>query len=233
MTQTNTFNLDMTIGDSVTQFPELVKVYMDHGIDFCCGGFRSVREAIEKDAMDLEPVVKAAEAAIERAKTVDDSLGNKQTLADLSSEALIDNILRKHHGYLKQELPILSELAFKLLMVHGENHNELFEVHEVVNTLRTELEAHLVKEEVFLFPQIKARAADVSALIEALDKEHTGAGDALHHLTELTDHFTTPADGCQTYKVFYDKLKLFVSDMYIHVHKENNILFPRLLKGEN
>ncbi|MDF1618401.1 iron-sulfur cluster repair di-iron protein, partial [Petrocella sp. FN5] len=221
-------NIEQTIGESVTLHPELVKVYMDHGVDFCCGGDRTVKEAIERDAPDMDALILDAEKAIEVASnfTVDTS---HMKLSDFSTRQLIDRIIQEHHTYLKAELPIISDLMFKILMVHGERHPELFEIHKLFGGLKTELEGHLVKEEVQLFPRLIANDPNCKELIEELEAEHDVAGDALHELTDLTKHFKLPEDACTTYHMVYEKLKALVADMYMHVHTENNVLFKRFV----
>lgn len=224
----NTLNLKMSIGESVTLYPELVKVYMDYGVDFCCGGNRSVKEAIERDTDYVENLIVDADKAMAAATQF--SVDSKQLkLSDFTTHQLIDRIVREHHGYLKMELPIISELMFKILMVHGEAHPELYKIHQIFGGLKTELEGHLVKEEVLLFPKLSEGGSDCRALIEELEDEHDGAGEALHELTDLTGHFKVPEDGCGTYQLVYEKLKTLVADMYMHVHTENNVLFKRFV----
>lgn len=94
-------DMNLTIGESVTLHPELVKVYMDYDVDFCCGGDRTVKEAIERDARDIEGLIKDAEEAMERAEKLEvDS--KKMKLSDFSTEQLIERIVNKHHSYLKK-----------------------------------------------------------------------------------------------------------------------------------
>jgi regulator of cell morphogenesis and NO signaling len=219
-------NLSQSIGESVTENPELVKVYMAYNVDFCCGGERSIQEALESDTDRIEEIIVEAEKAMEDQQSVGDK---NIKLSDLSSEALIDQIINRHHKFLKKELPIISELMFKILNVHGENHPELFDIHLLFGQLKTELEGHLVKEEKLLFPELKKNSPNVKALIDTLETEHDNAGDALHGLTELTDHFKLPEDACPSFTLLYDKLKDFVADMYVHVHSENNVLFKRFV----
>jgi regulator of cell morphogenesis and NO signaling len=221
-------NIEQTIGDSVTLHPELVKVYMDYGVDFCCGGDRTVKEAIEKDAHDMEALILEADKAIENATAFAIDASHKK-LSDFSTSQLIDRIIKEHHTYLKAELPIISELMFKILMVHGDRHPELFEIHKLFGGLKTELEGHLVKEEVQLFPKLITNDPNCKELIEELEAEHDVAGDALHELTDLTNHFKLPEDACTTYHMVYEKLKALVADMYMHVHTENNVLFKRFI----
>jgi regulator of cell morphogenesis and NO signaling len=188
------FNMNQTIGESVTVHPELVKIYMDYGVDFCCGGNRTVKEAVEKDTDKVDELILDAEKALEEASMVSVDSQNLK-LSDLSSEQLVNRILSKHHSYLKKELPVISNLMSKVLMVHGGNHEELFEIHKLFGQLKTDLESHLVKEEVMLFPKLKENDSNSKSLITELEDEHDVAGDALHKLTELTDHFTLPEDG--------------------------------------
>lgn len=212
-----------TIGDMVTKHPELVGVFMKYGVDFCCGGDRLVMEAIARDTDEVSALLEDARIAMEKMATMDS--GKK--LDDYTTEELIERIVQTHHQYLRVTLPKLSELLFKLLSVHGENHTELYEIHKTFGGLKIELEAHLIKEENKLFPQLLHGGEACKALISELELEHDGAGDALHTLTDLTDHFKLPVDACTTYGIVYDLLKELVTDMYMHVHTENNVLFKR------
>ncbi|NDL68247.1 iron-sulfur cluster repair di-iron protein [Anaerotalea alkaliphila] len=220
-------DLQQTIGNSVTEHPELVKVYMDHQVDFCCGGDRTVSEALEKDGADLEAVLREAEEAMAAAGTGAAAGPGVVLLSDLTSGELVDRIVGRHHAFLKRELPVLRELLSTILKVHGHRHEELYEIHKVFRELALELESHLVKEEEELFPKLASGGKECGELIRELEREHDGAGEALHRLTELTDHFRVPADGCRTYGIAYGKLQELVADMYLHVHAENNVLFPR------
>ncbi len=218
-------DLSQTIGDSVTFHPELVPVYMKYGVDFCCGGDRTVKEAITKDSTDTEQLIQDAEKALSEPRQAGRS--GEKNLSELTSEQLINRIVSRHHSYLKQELPLLSELMFKVLAVHGEAHAELFALHKLFGNLKTELEGHLVKEEALLFPQLQKDGSGIASLIEELESEHDAAGDALHKLMELTNHFALPENACASFELLYDRLKSLVADMYMHVHAENNVLFKK------
>lgn len=219
------FDLMMNIGDSITEHPGLAPTYMKYHIDFCCGGHKSIKEAIQ-DANADETVV--YQALLNRLDEIEASGESTQKLSELTNEALIDRIIENHHKYLRDELPVISALLFKLIDVHGQNHPELFDVHSLFGALKLELESHLVKEERELFPQIKTGdLSTVKNVIDALEHEHDAAGDAIHKLAEITNHYTLPEDACYTYKLTYSKLEQLESDMYQHVHTENNVLFRR------
>jgi iron-sulfur cluster repair di-iron protein len=221
------------IGDIVSRFPKASDVFKKYNIDFCCGGNRPLSEAIKEAGLSEEEVLKKLDEAY--TKTL--SLKGKDIdwrIAPLSN--LADYIVNTHHAYLHRELPVLGELTTKILRVHGMNHKELAKVHKLFNTLRMDLEQHLIKEEEILFPLIKSfeknsSPSSLGRIIEAqeeLEAEHTGAGDIIKELREITDGFTAPEDGCTTYAVTLHKLEDLESDLFQHIHLENNILFKRL-----
>lgn len=121
----------LTIGEVVTKHPEIVKVLMDFQVDFCCGGDRNVMDAIKRDTEAVDDLVKAADAALEAASAFSIDGGAKVTLSDFTNEQLIDRILMTHHKYLKETMPKLAELMYKVLTVHGEHHPELYVVHKL------------------------------------------------------------------------------------------------------
>lgn len=153
----------------------------------------------------------------------------------MKSGDLIDYIVNTHHIFLKNTLPEVSELSAKILRVHGPNHNELFKVHRLFSNLKTELDQHLIKEEEILFPLIKEY--DVNQSSELLEKintvmketedEHEGAGDILKALRKITEDYKVPDDGCTTFRLTYSKIQEIESDLFQHIHLENNILFKR------
>jgi regulator of cell morphogenesis and NO signaling len=221
------------IGDIVAEFPGASNLFLEYRIDFCCGGNRPLIEAIKEQNLDENEIVTILN---ERYKEFVESNEKFTDWVKESPSKLIDYVVGKHHLYLDKELPILSELTLKILKVHGESHNELFEVHKLFNNLRTELEGHLVKEEMFIFPMIKEYEADKVDLnkeellkyINGLEEEHTGAGDIIKALREVTDHYNIPKGACRTYELTYRKLQDLEKDIFQHIHLENNILFKNL-----
>jgi len=210
---------EMPIGDLVTTLPQTANYFIKAGVDFCCGGERPLEEAvkdsnltIEKVLMDLEQIKKS-------------STKKYKAWQDGTSEEIIDHIVNTHHQFLRENLPLISDLAFKVLYVHGKKHEVLYKVHELFNALRSELERHLIKEETLLFPAIHDGN---ESLIKELMDEHDGAGDLIKEIKEVTDHYKLPEDACQSYKLLFDKLEALEIDTYNHVHLENNILFKKL-----
>ena len=210
---------EIAIGELVAALPQTANYFIKNNIDFCCGGERPLFEAIKDSNLSIEKVLNDLS---EIKKT---STKKYKAWQDGTSEEIISHIIETHHKFLRETLPLISELAFKVLYVHGETHTVLFKVHELFNTLRSELERHLIKEEILLFPAIHEGN---KTLIKELMDEHDGAGDLIKEIKEVTDHYSLPADACQSYKLLFDKLETLEIDTYNHVHLENNILFKKL-----
>ena len=214
-----TITREMPIGEIVATLPQTANYFIKENVDFCCGGQRALAEAILDSDLSIEKVLKDLESI------KNTSTKKYKAWQEGTSEEIIDHIIKKHHNFLRENLPLISDLAFKVLYVHGKEHEVLFQVHELFNALRSELERHLIKEEIFLFPAIHEGN---EALIKELMDEHDGAGDLIKEIKEITDHYKLPEDACQSYKLLFNKLEALEIDTYNHVHLENNILFKKL-----
>jgi regulator of cell morphogenesis and NO signaling len=141
-----------------------------------------------------------------------------------------------HNSFTTRILPEISEFATKILRVHGSNHKELFRIHKLFHSLKMDLEQHLIKEEEILFPLIKEYdinpsdqlLAKIQDTVRETEEEHTAAGDILKELREITNDYNLPVDACGSYRLTYEKLTELESDLFQHIHLENNILFHRL-----
>ena len=162
--------------------------------------------------------------------------------ATMAADELVDHIEATHHRFLWHELPRLHTLVDKVRSVHGARHPELDDIARGYEDLRADLEPHLVKEERVLFPMIRELATahakptfhcgSLRNPISVMEREHDTAGVLLARLRELTDGYTPPADGCTTYEMLYGGLAELEADTHLHVHKENNVLFPMVERIE-
>ena len=226
-----------TVGQLVAERPSRARVFERFGIDYCCGGKKALGEVCAAQGLDTQQIVAALREADQQSAATDEADWTDATLSEL-----IANILDKHHAYLRRELPRLTEIVAKVHTVHGERHPELAEVRQTYDGLRAELEAHMMKEEQILFPLIQgmessqtleaAHCGSVQNPIRVMEHEHDSAGAALARMRKLTDGFTPPEDGCNTYRAMLDGLAELESDLHLHIHKENNILFPRATELE-
>ncbi len=216
-----------TLGDLVTEHPSIARELERLGLDYCCHGTRSLTDAAAEAGLDLGAVLEGLEGA--------QVPGERAEWAGLDSAALAAHVEGTHHAYLWQELPRLSQLVDKIAQVHGERHPELATVAATYAALRVELEPHLRREELRVFPAISRLAeqpdAELPALLERLVAEHDQAGELLDKLRSLTNGYETPADGCNTYRLTMEGLAELERDTFEHVHKENNVLFPRVLEA--
>ncbi|REJ65731.1 MAG: iron-sulfur cluster repair di-iron protein [Planctomycetota bacterium] len=229
-------NLNTTVGNWVARYPQTSRVFESFEIDYCCGGGKSLEQACWDRQLDPQHVLQQIEQAING--------GDEPTEDWLNAPLakLCDHIEQTHHTYLKSELPRLTEIISKVVDAHGESHPELARLQEVFAALRAELEPHMFKEERVLFPAIRqmehsgANASfpfgSVANPIGVMEHEHDNAGNALSKIRDLTNKYEIPADACNTYRAMLDGLRELESNMHQHVHKENNILFPRAIELE-
>lgn len=222
-----------TIGELVRAAPIRARVFEKLGIDYCCGGKKPLAEVCAAKGLDAATVLAMLEAL--------DGVASGEAPADANAmglAALCDHIEAAHHGYLREELPRLDFMTRKVAAVHGGEEPRLVEIRRVFERFAPELMSHMADEESAVFPRIRrldapgAAAADREALREAvaeLEREHAEAGGALERFRELTDGYEPPEWACNTFRALYDGLARLERDMHQHVHKENNVLFPRAL----
>lgn len=227
MTITPELTPELTLGDLVTEDPGRSRVLERFGLDYCCGGQQTLEDACRQAGLDQAEVL-AALAQAPSEPSVDWSA--------LSLDEFSTRIVDTHHAFLWRELPRLTELVAKVATVHGANHPELAELREVYEQLRAELEPHLLKEERILFPAITAveqgRQPQVPPQhpIQVMLTEHDAAGELLARLRTISDGYTAPADGCASYRAMMAGLAELEHDTHVHIHLENNQLFPRALE---
>lgn len=222
------------IGDLVAACPSLARIFEELRIDYCCGGKQSLAHASADRGLSVLTVVamlEAATAALAAGPIEVDAAG-------MSLTELANHIERSHHRYLKEELPRLVEMADRVAYKHGGRDARLREIAATVQDLAADMFAHMQKEEIVLFPlmrQIDAGVrggfhAAIADPIQCMEAEHTDAGRAIGRLRELTDGFVPDADACNTHRALLAGLAQLEGDLQRHVHKENNILFPRALE---
>ncbi len=217
-----------TVGDLVLERPSRSRVFSELGIDFCCGGKKTLERACAERGLDLAEVVARLEAEPAPAAAVD---WRTQPMS-----ALCDHIEATHHEYTKAELPRLRAMLDKVARVHGERHPEMIEVAMLFGRLADDLSAHLMKEERVLFPAMRGidagRVVDLSPPVRVMLAEHDDAGAILHELRTLTKGYVPPSDACNTFRASLAGLEDFERDLHEHVHLENNVLFPRVMRSE-
>lgn len=228
-----------SIGKFVANDYRTAAVFQQYGIDFCCRGGKSINEVCDNKKISADELL---------AKLNEVSKQTSDQITDYKSwdlDLLADYIEKKHHRYVEKTIPVLKQFLEKLCKVHGKDHPELFEINDHFIISAGELTTHMKKEELMLFPYIKKMSAlknepgktlktgegSVQNPINMME-EHSAEGDRFRKISELSDNFKAPADGCTTYNVTFEMLKEFETDLFMHIHLENNILFPGAIKLE-
>lgn len=233
-------NSKKQIGQYVAEDFRTAAVFSKYGIDFCCKGNRTIEEVCEKNNIDTDELI---------GKLLEIQLSDSQQSIDYKSwplDLLADYIEKKHHRYVEEKTPVLRQFLDKLCKVHGQRHPELLEITAHFIASSKELAAHMKKEELILFPFIKKMVKaqlDGNAIqapqfgtvenpIAMMKEEHENEGERFRQIAELSNYYTPPADACNTYKVTFAMLDEFEKDLHLHIHLENNILFPEAIKLE-
>lgn len=224
-----------TLGELVVAQPALARVFERLGLDYCCGGRQTLATACARRGLDVATVTAMLEGTMA-------ALGAAPAEIDpaaLTLTALADHIETTHHAYVRAELPRLLELAERVARKHAGRDPRLADVLHTTVMLADEMTSHMAKEELVLFPfvrQLDAGTAEggfhcgsIADPIRQMEAEHETAGGMLARLRELTDGFTPDAESCNSHRALLAGLSEFEADLHRHVHKENNLLFPRAL----
>ncbi len=225
----------ISIGEIVARDFRTASVFKNNRIDFCCGGKKSLEETCLEKGIDQEKV----EAELQAVAAIPPNPGQDFQL--WSPGFLCDYIMNTHHQYVLRTLPELLIYTQKIARVHGSNHPELVEVASLFEKINIELLQHLRKEEDVLFPAIKhsieyndgESKETINSEINRMVLEHEFAGGAMDSINQITDHYRLPEESCGTYQVTFKLLEQFEDDLHIHVHLENNILYPAALRLNN
>ena len=219
----NTHYAEKSLTELVNSFPEAATVFNRRGIDYCCGGDRTLQQAVGADeATELLRELEGAQAPPAEWQSLN--------LADM-----IDHIRATHHSYTRDQLKEIDTLSVRVLQAHfGAHSRELLVVHRRFALLKLELEEHLIKEEEILFPMLLAADAaqagaerqQLEEQIRSTDDEHEAAGDLIRSLTAETRGFNPPGDACASFRELYVRLKALSEDIFLHVRKENTLLAP-------
>jgi regulator of cell morphogenesis and NO signaling len=233
---------EKTVRELALEKPGAMRVFEKLGIDYCCGGKQSLEQACREASLQVGEVLDSLEVAERSAEKIQrDRDWNASPLADL-----ILHISNTHHKYTREEIARLGPLFPKVCSVHGNNHPELLQLRDTFAGLAQELTAHMMKEEMILFPHITRMEAaashktspppspfgSVQNPVSMMEHEHDSAGNALYALRQASHGYTAPPDACVSFRALYQALVEFEADLHQHIHLENNILFPRAIALE-
>lgn len=230
-----------TVKEYALEMPGATRIFEKLGIDYCCGGGKSLAEACARAGVAVDEVL----GSLEQTERFDEMLASEGWQTESLAE-LITHIVEKHHTFTRQELARLEGLIVKVCGVHGQNHPELSRIQNQFQELSRELEPHMLKEERVLFPfiiQMEEAVRNNRTLtappfgtvrnpVRVMMAEHDAAGDILREMRALSSDYTVPEDACISYQTLYGALAVLEADLHQHIHLENNILFPRAAEME-
>lgn len=236
----NATNTEKTVRDFAVEIPGATRLFERIGIDYCCGGKRPLDEACAERGLDAAEVLASLEGLGRGAAARPDDPTTR------SLAALADHIVEKHHIFTREELVRLDRLFDKVSAAHGERHPEIGDLRRLFDALAAELVPHMLKEEQVLFPYVKQleRAAEAGAPpptpffgtvrnpVRKMQLEHDSAGELLAGMRRLSGGYTPPADACTSYRTLYEALDELERDLHLHIHLENNVLFPKAVALE-
>lgn len=233
---------DLTVAELVAGDYRTAEIFKKHGIDFCCGGKKSIAKVCGEKNISAEDLESEITALQNQPKDSNHNFNN------WSLTFLADYVLSVHHTYINNNLNLITEFAEKVARVHGDHSPETKEIGKLWKDVVTDLTTHMRKEELFLFPYIKnleryskeeineipsSHFTSVKNPIRMMEHEHDVVGDLMKEIQRLSNDFSPPDYACNTYRVLYAKLKEFQSDLFQHIHLENNILFPKAILLED
>lgn len=230
----------ITLGEYVNQDFRLASFFSKLGLDFCCGGKKTLKQACADKSLDYLDVLFQLE------EFKGSSPSTSVPYQDWTLDFLVDYIVNTHHQYVRKHLPDIQFFASKVMRVHGEKHPELVQVYQLVEEIAEELTVHMMKEEQVLFPFIKALTlaektqekmapihfGTVRNPIHMMEMEHEQVDQNFESIHQLTQNYQLPEDACGTYTVLFQMLQAFEDDLHVHIHLENNVLFPQSLELE-
>lgn len=224
-TTRQTIQPDQSLGRLASTLSGASRVFHRHGLDFCCGGHVRLGEACAAAGLDAQAVI--AEIQDEAQEPGDFERWDGRPLPEV-----IDHILERYHEPHRQELPRLIAMARKVEDVHAEKSACPRGLAAHLERVAEEMELHMQKEEQVLFPMLRGGRGRMAAIpIQVMEEEHREHGKNLEHLRELTGDYTPPPDACGTWNALYLGLAELERELMEHIHTENNILFPRALRG--
>lgn len=212
--------LDRSLGDLARSIPGATALFHRHQLDFCCGGKKTLRDAVAPLPLDAEALARQLEALD------DGSDAGQRDWREATAAELIDHLLARYHARHREQLPELARLARRVETVHGDRAECPHGLADHLETMLGELESHMQKEEQVLFPML-LRGVPPAGLppVEVMRAEHDQHGQALARMVSLAHGLEQPRGACNTWRALLAGLRTLREDLMQHIHLENNVLF--------
>jgi regulator of cell morphogenesis and NO signaling len=210
-----------TLSEIAAGLPGATAVFRRRKLDFCCGGGARLAEAAAAKGLPVTEI--EAELADVAARRLPPELPDEVP-------ALIALIEARYHAVHRRELPELVRLARRVEAVHAGHPDVPRGLAALLERIGLDLEQHMQKEEVILFPLMRRGGHPMIAQpIRVMLAEHEDHGAHLRALEAAAHGFAPPEGACATWRALYAGAQKFSEDLVDHIHAENNVLFPRFL----
>lgn len=215
--------LDRSLGDLARSIPGATAVFHQHDLDFCCGGKKTLRDALAPLALDPEVVTLALTQLLDQPGTVD------RDWRKATAPELIAHLLERYHDRHRQQLPELIRLSRRVETVHGDRPECPHGLASHLESMLQELESHMQKEEQILFPLLQ-KGVPPQGLppVVMMRIEHDQHGESLARMVALAHGLVQPRGACNTWRALLAGLATLKQDLMQHIHLENNVLFEGL-----
>jgi len=142
--------------------------------------------------------------------------------------ALIAVILDRFHEGHRRDLPVARATCDQAVAAASHRADWPADLPRKLERLSDELEQHLMKEEMVLFPLMRAGGhPQIGGPIACMRHEHAHHQDHLDDIDQLTLTLTPPADAPADWCALYAQLRHLAGELREHIRVENTILFPQ------
>ena len=228
---------NQSIGALAASRPASIPIFERLGLDFCCRGSRAFAEACRERGIDPETVRREIDDAEAHTPSPPDRDWARASIVELA-----DHIEQTHHVYAREAFARLASIVPRVVAVHSETHPELRELADLIEELRQDMHDHFIREERVLFPWLRRLERhseihtgppwSVQRPISCMEHDHEVVGALFQKMRVLTHGFAIPPAACASYTAVLTTLAALERDTHVHIHKENNILFPAGLRAE-
>ncbi|PWK80140.1 regulator of cell morphogenesis and NO signaling [Mucilaginibacter oryzae] len=234
-------NGEDSIGRIVINDPRKAAVFKEFGIDFSCGGSRTLTEVCEEMQLDVDKVMLKLQGELP------DIAYPAMDFPHWDTGFFCKYLVDLHHGYVRANLPFLLETSDKITRSYGAKYTELYELRKLVIKMAERLTADMEQEEEVLFPYFTDVAyalksgkpltaperGPLKQLVYAMDAAHERMFDAFSQIRQLTRGYQPPDYVTHGFRILYKILQEFEDDLQMHLHLENNILFPAAIRNDH
>lgn len=225
--------LERPISELLQEAPSRARIFERFKFDYGCGNQQTLAEACRDLQIDPQTVLDSLSA---------ETSPSQDGFVPIRLGPLADEIVSRHHHYVHLQGPRVQELLDKVSRVHGGKEPRLLTLWSLFQQLHADLLRHMLKEEAVLFPYCKQlehaeellgmHCGSVAMPIRVMESEHRQAQEQADQIRQLTDNFSPPAWACNSMRVLYHELASYLADLEVHMHLENDLLFPAALRRE-